>query len=123
MYGCVHRGKALCLVMKCYPRSLADLLEERQSTAPLRPGEVLPIALQVANALAQLHAADIVVRDLKPSNVLVDDDGSMVISDFGIAHYAETTLTQATATTGGESDPFLALLRRSISLLFCTLSF
>ena len=99
IHGCVHRGNALCLVMKRYTRSLADILEERRGATPLNVTEALPIALEMAMALEQLHKAEIVVRDLKPNNVLLDEDGRYVISDFGIAK-AVGSLSQATATTG-----------------------
>ena len=101
MYGCVHRGHALCLVMEQYSHSLADMLDDRRDGTPLSVPEALTIAHQIATSLQQLHAAGIVVRDLKPSNVLADDQGRLVISDFGIALVAEATLTRATVTGTG----------------------
>lgn len=69
IYGCVHRGTALCLVMTRYALSLADVLEERRGAdwSGFAVQEALPISLEIATALAQLHAEGIVVRDLKPA--------------------------------------------------------
>jgi serine/threonine protein kinase len=74
-------------------RTLAELL--RQGALP--PASVEQIGRQLAEALAHAHALGVVHRDVSPANVLVDDDGCMRLTDFGIARFAE-----ATATVGGE---------------------
>jgi len=60
--------------------SLADLL-----SAPLPLARVLEIALELADALTRAHHLKIIHRDLKPANVLLADDGTPRLSDFGVA--------------------------------------
>lgn len=63
-------------------RTLADVLRER---GPLDAPVVARLGLQLLDALTAAHRADVLHRDVKPSNVLVDEDGNAVLSDFGIA--------------------------------------
>ncbi len=63
-------------------RDLSELLTER---GRLLPPEALAIGRAVASALAAAAAVGIVHRDVKPSNVLMADDGAIKLSDFNIA--------------------------------------
>ena len=63
-------------------RSLADILKDRGT---LPPDEVMKIVATAADALETAHRADIIHRDIKPANLLVDDNGTVKIVDFGIA--------------------------------------
>lgn len=62
--------------------SLEDLL---QREGPLPVGHAAFIAREVARGLAAIHAEGILHRDVKPSNILIGRDGSVKMTDFGIA--------------------------------------
>lgn len=79
--------------------NLKQLLSERRYL-PVR--EALAIVHQAARGLAFAHEHGIVHRDVKPQNVLVDDDGAAKVTDFGIARSLdrESGLTQTGAILG-----------------------
>ncbi len=72
------------LVMEYFPRG--DL--GKRVRAGVSPTEALRIALQLACALAAIHAVGVLHRDLKPGNVMMREDGSLALIDFGLAKQA-----------------------------------
>ncbi|MES4904643.1 MULTISPECIES: protein kinase [unclassified Streptomyces] len=63
-------------------RSLADVVRD---DGPLTPRRAAEVGLAVLDVLRAAHQAGILHRDVKPSNVLISDDGRVVLTDFGIA--------------------------------------
>ena len=77
------------LVMEYAPGgSIADLMLRRDQ--PLSVGETVLVGRQTATALAAAHARDIVHRDVKPQNLLIDAYGQVKLCDFGIAAIARS---------------------------------
>ena len=88
-------GRTLYLAMEYVPgRTLRDLLAERSA---LRPREALDILEGVLAGLAAAHAAGIAHRDVKPENVLLGNNHSIKVADFGLARL----LSDATHTKSG----------------------
>ncbi len=93
-----HDGRP-CLIMEYVPSvSLADRMAERTS---LPPADVADIGRQVAAALAAAHDAGIVHRDVKPANVLLTEDGTAKLTDFGISRAAGDGTVTATGVLAG----------------------
>ncbi|MBI5668106.1 MAG: protein kinase [Chloroflexi bacterium] len=78
-----------CLIMEYVGGgSLRDLLT-RQPRLPV--DRVLNIALDLADALTRAHRLKIIHRDIKPANVLLAEDGTPRLTDFGVAHLSDRT--------------------------------
>ncbi len=78
-----------------------DLSQRLRGTPPLTVREVLQIARQAAEGLDAAHGQGIVHRDIKPANILLDQQGQVKISDFGIAKMVgQTELTQTGSVVG-----------------------
>jgi CheY-like chemotaxis protein len=76
-------GERIYLVMELVAgSSLDEILGERGA---LPRSEATAITLQILSALTYAHKQGIVHRDLKPANILVADDGSVKVTDFGVA--------------------------------------
>ena len=95
VFDAVEQDGQLWLVMQFVSSvTLAALLQE---AGPLEPDEAAKVGAQVGSALAAAHTVGIVHRDVKPGNILIAEDGSALISDFGIAR----VLGDATLTSSG----------------------
>ena len=81
----------------------AGTLKNKMEAGPLPIQEIDRIFTQLADALGYAHARGIVHRDLKPANALVDAEGNLFLTDFGIAKLLESAsprLTQTDAIMG-----------------------
>ncbi|WP_051837897.1 serine/threonine-protein kinase [Streptomyces sp. NRRL F-2580] len=84
--------------------SLADVLE---AEGPMTPQRAAHIGEQVLAALRSAHDAGVLHRDVKPGNVLIANDGRVVLSDFGIASLEGSSAITMTGEVVG-SPEFLA---------------
>ena len=79
-------------------QTLKQLLKRRGS---LTLSEAIDIMLQITEGMAHAHDSYIIHRDLKPQNIMIQDDGQIKITDFGIAMALNSTqLTQTNSVMG-----------------------
>jgi serine/threonine-protein kinase len=96
IYKVGRQEEIFYIIMRCIDgASLRQLLERHKR---LSVGDAARITRQAADALAYAHTHDIVHRDIKPDNILLDKSGHVLVTDFGIAKAAQAA--QA-ATPGG----------------------
>src|SRR6266498_2635580 len=86
IYRVGKSGRVIYFVMKFLRgKPLSNILAARGS---LPPAEIRKILADVARALAYAHKKEIVHRDIKPDNIMFDEHGHAVVTDFGIAKAA-----------------------------------
>ena len=89
--ACESEGTAYLVLEYVHGGSLADRLE----TGTLQLPELLHLIADVAAGLDALHAQGLVHRDVKPANIMLREDGSAALTDFGLAKgVAYTVLTR-----------------------------
>ncbi|MFE6906586.1 serine/threonine-protein kinase [Streptomyces erythrochromogenes] len=82
-------------------QSLADLL---RAEGPLTPRHAAHIGAEVLSALRAAHAVGVEHRDVKPANVMLAEDGRVVLSDFGIAVVEGSTALTMTGEVVGSPE-------------------
>ena len=86
IHGLEESGGVRALVMELVE---GEDLARRIARRPIPLDEALPIAKQIAEALAAAHEQGIIHRDLKPANIKVRPDGTVKVLDFGLAKLVE----------------------------------
>jgi serine/threonine-protein kinase len=89
----IHFGEIDGRAFLVMPYLTGGNLSERIVKKPLSAGEGARVMNHIAAGLAFAHERGIVHRDVKPSNILLDDDGNAYLSDFGLAQIADASLS------------------------------
>ncbi|HSB17886.1 MAG TPA: serine/threonine-protein kinase [Bryobacteraceae bacterium] len=98
VYDAGEENETAYIAMECVNGpSLEQLLS---GDTPVDPDTLLRVIRETAAALDYAHKKGIVHRDIKPGNIMLQDDGTVKITDFGIAKIASQQLTQAGTVLG-----------------------
>jgi serine/threonine-protein kinase len=84
----IDNDQGLFLVMPLYAESLRERLKRELR---LSLAHALQIVKEIGSALSSAHAHGLIHRDVKPGNILLDDQGHASLADFGVAHEASST--------------------------------
>ena len=80
-------------------------VKDKVKDGPLEIDEAVDIAIQAARGLAVVHKSDLVHRDIKSSNILVDQEGHVMLTDFGVAQRAHQPSDGRIVGTFGYMSP------------------
>ncbi len=105
-------------IVKCYDCSSGDelkfivmeyakgctLKDYLQNKGVLSPQEVMKYAIEILSALVHAHSKNIIHRDIKPQNILLTNDGTVKVTDFGIAKLPSDDPLSISCNTVGTVD-------------------
>ena len=95
---------AYFLVMEFAPGiSLAQWIREKWSGKGAAVSEVTPIVKQIASALDYAHGEKVLHRDVKPANVMIDENGKVKVLDFGLASKVRSSQTSLSINVSNSS--------------------
>ncbi|KAJ4982205.1 hypothetical protein NE237_033042 [Protea cynaroides] len=104
LYTHFETDKFSCLVMEFCPGGDLHTLRQRQLGKHFSEQAVKFYVAEVLLALEYLHMLGIIYRDLKPENVLVREDGHIMLSDFDLSLRCAVSPTLVKSTTGGSES-------------------
>lgn len=91
VYGTAVKDGKVCIIMKLYKESMRGLLGRTEGNK-LSLSDVKRYGGEICKAIAELHEQNIILQDLKPPNILLDEYDHCVLADFGISKFVQGSL-------------------------------
>jgi serine/threonine protein kinase/Tol biopolymer transport system component len=120
IYGVEESTGVRALIMELID---GETLADRIARGAIPFDEALPIAKQIAEALAAAHEQGIIHRDLKPANIKVRPDGAVKVLDFGLGKLAESQSSSPTDPTTVSMSPTITSPVSGVGVLLGTAAY